>query len=50
MTKSKIDPYYRYQHESQLSKNAEPMPILKMNWMNLLLTQESLVITIWPLT
>ncbi len=23
MTKSKIDPYYRYQHEGQLSKNAE---------------------------
>ena len=23
MTKSKIDPYYRYQHEAQLSKNAE---------------------------
>ena len=23
MTKSKIDPYYRYQHESQLRKNAE---------------------------
>ena len=23
MTKSKIDPYYRYQHEAQLSKNVE---------------------------